>query len=169
MISVELMKDNKEMSADEQKKETEKLEKYLKMYNDGKSFNEVIAQYNYDTSTSSTKKLETLTDKDTRQDLDASSYSDTKLTDAVKTVAEGEAKLVTYKANGKTLTAAIILRLDPEEGEGYENAFADSRQSVLMGIKYEEFNKDVEKVANALEYEVNERAYKMCNPKNFLK
>ncbi len=168
MISVEMMKDEKEMSADEQKAVTEELQKYLNLYNSGTDFNEVIAQYNYNTSTATSKEKELLTDKDTRQDVDASTYSDTALTDAIKKIPEGEAQLVTYKAGGEKLTAAIILRLDPEQGEGYENAFVDSRQSILLSIKHEEFNKDVEKVADALAYEMNQRVYKMCDPKDFL-
>ncbi len=168
MISVPMMTaDNKEMSKDEQKKVTDNLEKYLKMYNDGTDFNKVIAQYNYDTSTKSDKKLETLTDKDTRQDLEATATEDTQLVDALKGIKEGEAKLVTYKAGGTTLTAAVILRLDPEKGEGYENAFAESRQNILLGIKFEEFDKEVDAEAKKLTYTVNERAYKMCNPKEF--
>lgn len=168
IISAEMMNEDKEMSEDEQKTVKDNLQRYLDMYKDGKDFNEVIAQYNYDTSTATDKKLETLTDTDTRQDVDASSYSDTGLTDAIKTVPEGEAQLVTYKANGETLTAAIILRLDPEKGEGRETVFADSRQSILLGIKFEDFDKDVQAVADELKYEVNERAYKLCDPKEFV-
>ncbi len=167
-ISVEMMKDNKEMSKDEQKKVTDQLQTYLDMYNKGTDFNKVIAQYNYDISTSSDKKLETLTDKDTRQDLEATATQDTQLVDAIKGIKEGEAKLVTYKSGGTNLTAAVILRIDPESGEGYENAFEDSRQNVLLGIKHEEFSKEVDEVAKKLTYTVDERAYKMCNPKEFL-
>ncbi|MBP3381636.1 MAG: hypothetical protein J6L00_03225 [Clostridia bacterium] len=170
MISVEMMTaDNKEMSEDEQKKVTDNLQKYLDMYNKGTDFNKVIAQYNYDISTSSDKKLETLTDKDTRQDIEVKAANDTQFTDAIKSVKEGEAKLVTYKAGGSTLTAAVILRLDPEKGEGYENAFTENRQNILLGIKFEEFDKEVDEEAKKLTYTVNERAYKMCSPKEFVK
>ncbi len=168
MISVEMMKDEKEMSEDEQKTVKNELQKYLDLYNGGKSFNEVIAQYNYDISTSSDKKLETLTDKDTRQDVEVESYGDEDFTDAVKSVPEGKAQIVTYKAGGETLTAALILRMDPEEGEGYETAFEDNRQNILLGIKFDEFDADVKKVADALEYTLNERAYDMCDPRDFV-
>lgn len=169
IISVEMMTDDdKEMSADEQKKVTDNLQKYLDMYNKGTDFNKVIAQYNYDISTSSDKTLETLTDKDTRKDLEATATEDTQLVDAIKSIKEGEAKLVTYKAGGSALTAAVILRLDPEEGEGYEDAFTKNRQNILLGIKFEEFNKEVEEEAKKLTYTVNERAYKMCDPKELV-
>ncbi len=168
-ITVKLTDDkDKELSADEQKKITDKLQTYLDMYNKGTDFNKVIAQYNYDNSTASDKKLETLTDKDTRQNLEVQSADDEDFTDAIKSVKEGEAKLVTYKANGTALTAAIILRLDPEVGEGYETSFEDNRQNILLSLKFEEFNKEVDEVANKLTYSVDERAYKMCSPKEFV-
>lgn len=171
IIKVEMMEDDKAMSADDQKKVTDELQKYLDMYNKGTDFNKVIAQYNYDISTSSDKKLETLTDEDTRQNIEVESADDKDFTDAIKSVKEGEAKLVTYKEGGTNLTAAIILRLDPEQGEGYENSFEDNRQNILLGIKFEEFNKDVEAAAEKLAdtVVVNERTYKMCSPKEFLK
>ncbi len=169
MISVEMMTaDGKEKSEDEQKKITDNLQKYLDMYNKGTDFNKVVAQYNYDISTKSDKKLETLTDEDTRQDLEATATEDTQLVDAIKGIKEGEAKLVTYKSGGKTLTAAVILRLDPEEGKGYEDSFTKNRQNILLGIKHDEFNKAVEEVAKKLTYTVDERAYKMCDPKEFV-
>ena len=114
------------------------------------------------------KKLEKLTDKDTRQDIDASQASDLKFVEALKKVGEGKAEVITYKANGTNLTAALVLRLDPEKGEGYETAFEDSRQSLLLGIKFEEFDKDVQAVADKITYEINSRAYKMCDPRNFV-
>ena len=168
-ISVELTDGNgKELSEEKKKEATDKLQTYLDMYNKGTDFNKVVAQYNYDISTSSDKKLEELTDKDTRKDLEATATEDTQLVEAIKGLKFGEVKLVTYKSKGTTPTAAIILRLDPEKGEGYENAFVDNRSNILYGIKYEEFNKEVEEAAKALTYTVDERAYKMCNPKKFL-
>ncbi len=169
MISVEMMKDNTNpMDEAKQKEIKDNLEKYLKMYNDGKSFNEVIAQYNYDISTSSDKKLEKLTDKDTRKDIEVQAAGDEEFTNAIKSVKEGEAKLVTYKAGGQTLTAAIILRMDPEEGEGYKDSYKNSRQNILLSLKFDEFDKEIDAEAEKLTYEVNQRAYKMCDPKNFL-
>lgn len=168
MISVGMMNGEEEMSETEQKAITDELQKYLDLYEDGKTFNEVIAQYNYDISTSSDKKLEELTDDDTRQNMDAGTAEDEDLANAVKSVKEGEAKIVTYKSGGTDLTAALIFRMDPEEGEGYDTYFEDSRESILYSIKGEEFDAEVQKVADALQYTVNERAYKMCDPKEFV-
>lgn len=168
MISIEMMDGEEEMAEDEQKEVKADLQKYLDLYNGGKSFNEVIAQYNYDISTSSDKKLETLTDEDTRQNIEVESAGDADFTDAIKSVPEGKAQIVTYKAGGETLTAALILRMDPEEGEGYETTFEDNRQNILLGIKFEEFDADVQEVVDKLEYSLNERAYKMCDPREFV-
>lgn len=165
MISVNMMSNDAEMTEDKQKTIKEELEKYLKLYNDGKSFNEVIAQYNYDTSTNTDKKLETLTDADTRQDLDAGTTDETDFANTIKTIKEGEAKVVTYKQGGTELTAALILRLDPEEGDDRKTYFEDNRQNILAGIKYEEFNTEIQELANTLQYTVNQKAYKMCDPR----
>ena len=170
MISVEMMKDDKEMSKDEQKKVKEDLQKYLEMYNSGKkTFNEMVAQYNYDISTSSDKKLEKLTDEDTRQDIEAGAYGDKDFTNAIKKIPEGKAELVTYKAGGKTLTAAVILRMDPEKGEGdaYKDVFKNCRESILVSIKGDDFDADIKKVADELKYDMDSRAYDMCDPRSF--
>lgn len=172
MISVEMMKDEKEMSEADQKKVKDDLKKYLNMYNSGKkSFNEVIAQYNYDISTSSDKKLETLTDDDTRQNLVVEDVDDKQFTDAIKSIPEGKAELVTFKSGGKTLTAAVILRMDPEKGEGdaYKDVFKNNRQSVLVSMKGKAFDADIKKVADELKVDINQQAYDMCNPRDFVR
>lgn len=169
MISIPMVdSDKKEFTADKQKETKDTLQKYLDMYNKGGDFNKVIAQYNYDISTSKEKELADLKDSDTRQDVDMKNASDEDLAKAVKGVPEGKAQIVTYSAGGTTLTAALILRLDPEKGEGYENYFADSRQNILMSLKYEEFDKEISDYAKTLTYEVNKTAYRICNPKKFV-
>ena len=169
MISVQLTdSEGKEKSAEEQEKTKKELQKYLDMYTGGKDFNEVIAQYTYDTSTADNKKLEKLTDKDTRQDMDLAQASDEDLAKAIQKIPEGSAQIVTYSAGGTTLTAALILRLDPEKGEGRETYFADSRRSVLMALKYDDFSKEIDEYAKTLTYDLNKRAYNMCTPKEFV-
>ncbi len=169
MISISMVdSDGEEYSEEEQEETKDTLQKYLDMYNQGGDFNKVIAQYNYDVSTSSEKELATLTDSDTRQDVDLQNASDEDLANAVKKVPEGEAQIVTYSAGGTTLTAALILRLDPEEGEGYETYFADNRQNILLSLKYEEFDEEISEYAKTLTYKLNKTAYRICNPKKFV-
>ncbi len=170
LISIPMVdSDNKEFSADKQKETKDTLQKYLDMYNKDKDFNKVIAQYNYDVSTAKDKELGTLTDADTRQNVDLKNAPDGDLANAVKKIPEGKAEIITYSAGGTKLTAALVLRLDPEKGEGYDTYFADSRQNILLSIKYEEFDKEITDYAKTLTYDLNKRAYKMCDPKDFVK
>ena len=50
-------------------------------------------------------------------DVDANLYGDEDFTNAIKSVPIGQAQIVEYKAGGTKNTAALILRLDPEEGK----------------------------------------------------
>lgn len=169
IISVQMTdSDGKELSADEQENTKKELQKYLDMYTGGKDFNEVIAQYNYDTSTADNKELEKLTDKDTRKDMDAKKSGDEDLAAAIQKIPEGSAEIVTYSAGGTTLTAALILRLDPEKGEGRDTYFADNRRNLLLAIQFDDFDKEIDEYAKTLSYYLNKRAYKMCTPKEFV-
>lgn len=169
LISIPMVDDDKKDFSEEEQAETKKtLQTYLDMYNKNKDFNKVIAQYKYDIDTTKDKKLATLTDADTRQDVDLKNASDEDLAKAVKEIPEGQAQIVTYSASGTTLTAALILRLDPEKGEGHETYFEDNRQNILISLKHDDFNKEITEYAQTLEYTLNKRAYKMCNPKKFV-
>jgi hypothetical protein len=168
-ISIQMVdSEQKEFSAAKQKETKETLQKYLDLYNKNGDFNKVIAQYNYDTSTASDKKVETLTDEDTRQDIDAGSYGDEDFTNALKKVPEGKAQIITYSAGGTTLTAALVLRLDPESGEKGKTWYKDSKESILLSLKHDEFDKEIKEYAKTLPYQLNDRAYKMCDPKSFM-
>ena len=168
-ISIQMVdKDQKQFSAAQQQETKDTLQKYLDLYNKNGDFNAVIAQYNYDTSTASDKKLETLTDNDTRKDIDAESYGDEDFTNALKKVPEGKAEIITYSAGGTTLTAALVLRIDPESGEKGKTLYKDSNESILLALKHDEFDKEIKEYVKTLPYELNDRAYKMCDPKKFM-
>lgn len=106
-----------------------------------------------------------------RKDIDANLYGDEDFTNAVKKVKIGEAQIVEYKKGGSTNTAALILRLDPEEREDGKDFFKENRENIISGAKYEEFSEEVQ--AKVKEYHdkglvvVNDRAIKMCKPQNF--
>lgn len=53
-----------------------------------------------------------------RKDIDAKTYTDEDFVKAVQSVKVNEAKRVEYKKSATKLTAALILRLDPEEARG---------------------------------------------------
>lgn len=121
------------------------------------------------TTTEGTEGTTTTTADANRKDIDANTYDDEDFTDAIKSLEFNEAKVVTYKKGGETLTAALILRLDPEadRGEGVDY-FADSHEQVVYGAKFEEYDKELKDYIKTLKVEINDRAVKACDPKKFL-
>ena len=125
------------------------------------------------TSTTSTKG----TDKDSDEDkdvedeeekdpnlvtIDANTYGDEDFTKAIKTVPVGQAKVVEYKKSGTTNTAALVLRIDSETTE-YN--FKDSRDVVIYGAKFKEFDKEIKEYMATLTSEFNKTVVKTCSPK----
>ncbi len=91
---------------------------------------------------------------------------DENIVKAVLSVKEGETAIVEYTdANGTTYTALINrVNVETAGGEGY---YEDQHDAVLYGMKFDEFDEEVEGVVDTLEYSFNERAVEMCSPKNF--
>ncbi len=90
------------------------------------------------------------------------------IVEAVQKVAENTAEIISYTdSNGKDYIA-LVLRLNTEEAGG-ENYFEDQRDTILSGIKGEEFKNEVQAEADSLEVVYNERAISMCDPRNFEK
>lgn len=89
---------------------------------------------------------------------------------ALKTIKENETGIVEYEKDGNK-TAALILRLDPEKGVGKETYFEDSRKNILYGAKGKEYNDELDAYIKTLKdrLSVDDRAIKMCSPKNFIK
>lgn len=218
----------KEMSEDEQKEIRNKLDDYLKLYEETKDFDKVIEKQKADdaadnksdsttpttgatgngttattaadesketggttsAATNSTTGGETTptsaenSDKDSdesgdeddktptdpnRKDIDANTYGDEEFTNAIKSLAFNEAKVVTYKKGGEKLTAALILRLDPEADRGEDvDFFKDSREQVIHGARFEEYDKEIKEYIETLTVEINNSAVKACDPKKFL-
>jgi hypothetical protein len=220
-INVSLVdSDSKEdMSESEQKAVLDKLDKYLKQYQESGDFDAVIEQYNADEKAASEDKDDTdkdddksddadkdtaddkdndkaddadkdtddgdaEDDKDTvnnenRVDIDANTYGDEDFTNAIKENLPnfGDAKVFTCKKGG-SLTATLMLRLDPEAERGKDDDgnevdyFADSRKSILRGAKYEEFREEIDGVVEQLKKDgkvsFNERIIDKCDPKSFV-
>lgn len=101
-----------------------------------------------------------------RKNTTVESAGDEDFTNALKKVPVGEAQVITYKKGSTTLTAALVLRLDPEKGLG-AYTFEDERENVIYGIAYEEFNKEVEEVIAKLTVKENKRAIRMATIKDF--
>ncbi len=86
---------------------------------------------------------------------------------AVQTVTVGEVKIIEYTSED-TPYVALVYRLDTEEAGG-ENYFEDQRQTIIYGIKFDEFDAEVEALIDTLAVDINSRAIKMCDPKDFEK
>lgn len=119
---------------------------------------------NSDKSDDSSKSEEETDDN--RHNTTVDDAGDEDFTNALKKVKIGEAQVITYKKGSTTLTAALVLRMDPEKGIGAYK-FEDERENVIYGIAFEEFNKEVEEVIAKLDVKENKRAIRMATIKDF--
>ena len=69
-----------------------------------------------------------------------------------------------YKKNGTTNTMALVLRLNPEKANG-KDYFENSHSGILHNAKDKAFDEMVDKTIDGLKVNVNDRAIKMCDPK----
>lgn len=153
-----------EMTEAEQKKVTDQLNGYLADYNKSGNFEKVMDAYNATQATDGEEPTAS-TDEGNRVNVDANDASDAKLIEAVRGVDVGKAKVVTYKANDTTLTAALILRLDIHDPQ---TLFTDENENILYALKQEEFNKEVDEAVSGLTVDFNDRIVKKCDPKDFV-
>jgi len=168
MISVPLTKTDKDnktvaLTADEKAAELKKLNEYLTICND-KGFEAAMDAYNK-ANAKEGDKVEPTKDEDNRVDADATEMDDA-LVKAIRSVEVGKAKIVEYGGEeGKDpTTAALILRLDTNTpGKLYD----DSKESILISMKSEEFEKTVDEAVAALTITFDEKVQKKCSPKNF--
>lgn len=170
-------KDNKALADEIIKDYQEHFDEYLKEFNKSKKtpadFQEIYKKFKADTAeTTPTDEKDTKADDKTtptdekaeRQELvKEQDGADEELIKAIENIPEGSAEVVKYKKGGSTNTLAFIFRLDPEAERGEkENFFEDNRDQTLQYMKYDEFEKEVEKqVKKELEKaDINEKALK---------
>ena len=164
IISIALTDSEGEELADDKKKEiTDRLDKYLEQYNKDKNFEAVMDTYKKDEATDEDAEIEASKDEDNRIIADANDM-DTDLVEAIRKVAIGSAQVVTYKDGGTTPTAALIVRLDPNEKE----QFADHKEEVLITMKYDEFDEEVTAEANKITVVIEKSVEKKCKPESFV-
>jgi len=101
-------------------------------------------------------------------EIDAKTASDQNLVEAVRSVKEGEVKIVEYKQEGKSDMIALIYRIDAD-GEGRETYYDDSLDELLQKVRQDEFkeliwNKMDEQAPTVV---IDQRAIDMCKPENF--
>lgn len=106
-----------------------------------------------------------------RKDIDAKTYTDEDFVKAVQSVNVNEAKRVEYKKSATKLTAALILPLDPEEGEGREDFYKENRESIISKEKSDAYDELMDPVIEELgkTWTPDDSAIKKCSPKNFEK
>ncbi len=105
-------------------------------------------------------------DEDPNLQIINSATSDEKVVKAIHEVPENTAKIVEYTDSNDQSYIALVYRLNTEEAGG-ENYFEDQHDTILYGIKFDEFDEEVQGVVDTLEVTYNDRAIKMCDPKNF--
>ncbi len=165
MINVSMVDSNgNEYSEDQQKQVLDDLDKYLQNYNKSGNFEAVVDAYNKANAVDG-QEITATTDKDNRQDYDATQLSDAEMVKAIRDVEVGKAKVVTYKSGGSTLTAALILRLDIQKPS---TLFMEKTDDIIYGAKYETFDKAVKEAMKKVEADFSSSAVNKCDPKNFL-
>ena len=165
MISISLT-DSKgsEMTDDAKKKVTDQLEGYLAEYNKSGNFEAVVDAYNK-SKASDASTVKASKDEDNRKNIDGNTATDEELVKAIRSVEVGKAQVITYKANGSTAMAALILRLDIHTPE---SLFTDEAKNVIRGAKYDEFDKEVKEAVKGLTVNFKKSVVKKCDPKNFV-
>ncbi len=138
---------------------------------------ETTATANQDSSASTTttgssdendEEEEEEEEKDPDLQMVNSVEGDKAVVEAVQKIPENTAQVIEYTPTNGSPTAALVLRLNVEEqgGEGY---YEDEHEHCIYGLKFEEFDKEVQETADALTVTFNDRAISMCDPKNFEK
>lgn len=165
MISISLTDSSgSEMTDDAKKEVTDQLEGYLAEYNKSGNFEAVVDEYNK-SKASDASTVEASKDEDNRKNIDGKTATDEDLVKAIRSVEVGKAQVVTYKANGSTATAALILRLDIHSPD---SLFTDETKNIIQGAKYDEFDTEVKEAVKALTVNFKKSVVKKCDPKNFV-
>lgn len=160
MIAIDLTDDEgKDLKDADKKKITDQLKGYLDKYNKDKNFEAIVDEYNKSVAAEG-EKVEASKDEDNRQNVDATQVGDDDMVKAIRGVKVGEAKVVTYGT-----TAALVLRLDINDPK---DLFKDETDNILYGMKYEDFDKEVEKKIEGITINLKQSVVNKCDPQNFL-
>lgn len=170
IIYIELTDDEGEELSDADKKVyTDLLNGYLADYNKSGNFEEIMdaytqyqAEQNADEDAEDEEELEPSTDEGNRQNIDATNL-DENLVDEIRATEIGEARVVEYSADGTTPTAALILRLDPNDGD----LFTDVTEAIINKMKTEELEAEIEERTETVTVNFKKSAIKKCDPKPF--
>ena len=171
-ISIELTdNEGKELAADKKKVQLDLLNGYLADYNKSKNFETVMDAYtkyqaeqnkNENAEDDKEEELKPSTDKDNRINVDATNL-DENMAKAIRETELGKARVVELKANGTTPTAALIVRLDPNDGD----LFTDVTEAIISKMKSEELDKEIDERKKSITVNLKKSAIKKCDPKPF--
>lgn len=142
----------------------DQLEAYRAQYEKTGNF-EAVVDAHAQANASDGAQITASTDESNRVNVDGKQADDQELVTAVRSVDVGKAKVVTYKANGTDLTAALILRLDPHQPD---TLFSEMTETILYGMKFEEFDKEVEEKIATIPVKFKKSVIKKCDPQNFV-
>lgn len=160
IISVSLTDDEGEELSDTDKKVyTDLLNGYLADYNKNKNFEAVVDQYN----AADGEEVEASKDEDNRRSADATNM-DEYLVKEIRNIEVGKAAVVEYEAGGSTPTAALILRLDPNDDE---DLFTESNEAIISKLKSEELEEEIAELAESIQVNLKASAVKKCDPQKF--
>ena len=168
------------LSSDDAAQVKARINQYLAVYEQTGDFDKAIEAYdNYGTE-------DPLSDAETYEDgsannvtnnksvnvieIDAKAYSDQHLVAAIRSVKEGEVKIVEYKQGGNDDMIALIYRIDAD-GTGRETYYDDSRDELLQKVCEDDFknlifDKMDEQVSSL---QINQSAIDTCKPEDFFK
>ncbi len=164
IISIALTDDEgKELAADKKKVHTDLLNGYLTQYNTNKNFEALVDAY-AKKNAAEDEEIEASKDEDNRLDVDANNI-DEYLAKEIRKLAVGSAAVVEYKANGSTPTAALILRLDPNDPS--KKLLEESNTAILSSLKAEELQKEITEVAKTVVIDLKKSTVNKCKPQNF--
>lgn len=185
-IEIPLQDDKgKDLSDDKIDSIKNQLKSYLKMYEKDGDFDAVIEKYEKDTAEEEKDDKETTdeeadehdheeddkddekTESENRIDTTIEAIGDKNKSDAIKKVKVGKASIQQYKANDKTPTMALILRLDPDKRVDDVDYYEENRKAIMQSLKYDELDKEIKEYIEDMDVEVNDRAVKMADPKVF--
>ena len=197
MIQIALVdSEGNALDADKQAEVRERIDRYMDVYQQTGDFDKAIEAYdNEGTSTEETSDMsdetseeasaEEVSEPERNEDgsvknvtsnksvnvveIDAATAEEN-LVAAVRSVDEGEVKIVEYKQDGKSDMLALVYRIDAD-GTGRETYFDDSVDKIIQTIKADEIKELVwDKMdEQAPTVVIDQRAIDMCKPENFFK
>ncbi len=158
------------LSDDDIKANKAVLGNYLADFETQGNMDQVIADYANATAEEGAEEVKALSGETAEENSNIQMVNavtgDENIVKAVLGVEVGKAAIVEYTDENGTTYSALINRVDVEKAGG-EDYFANNHDGVIYGLKFDEFDKEVKETVATLEYSFNQRAVKMCDPKNF--